>query len=290
VSCCVIVPSKSMAIRKRLTDAGWYQRPGRRPPTNMPGTRTAAVLAAFDPPGPSTTTHRTMTAPRPIFIHGAIAGSAVWKSLSDRFDGAAVLALPGHPNGAAITDESELVGWIALAIAQLEGSRVLIGHGLGALLALEVARRHPEVLEGAVMLGGGPRLHVPDLGEEVHADTASRLLTASMREPGGDLGDALADAIGAIAPQTLATDLAMSRRLEVGATAGELRCPVLIVVGEQDVWAPPHEAAELAAALPRSHMIVVAQAGHLVQADAPDTTALLVAAFLARVELTLAEQ
>jgi pimeloyl-ACP methyl ester carboxylesterase len=214
----------------------------------------------------------------------------VWKSLSDRFDGAAVLALPGHPNGAAITDESELVGWIALAIAQLERSRVLIGHGLGALLALEVARRHPEVLEGVVMLGGGPRLHVPDLGEVVHADTASQLLTASMREPGGDLGDALADAIGAIAPQTLATDLAMSRRLEVGATAGELRCPVLIVVGEQDVWAPPHEAAELAAALSRSHMIVVAQAGHLVQADAPDTTALLVAAFLARVELTLAEQ
>ena len=65
---------------------------------------------------------------------------------------------------------------------------------------------------------------------------------------------------------------------------------MLIVVGEKDAWAPPPEAADLAAALPASHMIVVAQAGHLVQADAPATTALLIAAFLARLELTLADQ
>jgi len=198
-----------------------------------------------------------------------------------------VLGLPGHPHGIAIVDETELVGWIALAVAQLEGSRVLIGHGLGALLALEVARRHPEVLDGVVMLGAGPRLHVPRLGQP---DTASRLFGASMREPDAATRDALAAAMDAIAPQTLASDLAMSARLEVGATVGEVRCPVLIVVGEQDVWAPADEVAGLAAALPGSHMIAVAQSGHLVHADAPATTALLIAAFLARLELTLADQ
>jgi len=253
-------------------------------------TNEAAPFGAFDPEAPSTTTPGTMTAPRPIFIHGAIAGSSVWGALSDRFDGAAVLGLPGHPNGTPIADETELVAWIALAITQLDGPRVLVGHGLGALLAIEVARRHPEVLDGVVMLGGGPRLHVPDLAGTDHDETVSRLLAASMREPDGEVGDTFAAAMDAIAPRTLASDLAMSARLAVGATAGQVHCPVLIVVGEQDAWAPPPEAADLAAALPASHMIVVAQAGHLVQADAPATTALLIAAFLARLELTFADQ
>jgi len=231
-----------------------------------------------------------MTAPRPIFIHGAIAGSSVWGALTDRFDGAAVLRLPGHPNGTPIADEAELVAWITLSITQLDGPRVLIGHGLGALLAIEVARRRSEVLDGVVMLGGGPRLHVPDLAGTDHEETVFRLLAASMREPDGEVGDAFAAAMDAIAPRTLSSDLAMSARIAVGAGAGEVHCPVLIVVGEQDAWAPPPEAADLAAALPASHMIVVAQAGHLVQADAPATTALLIAAFLARLELTLADR
>lgn len=231
-----------------------------------------------------------MTAPRPIFLHGAIAGSAVWGSLVDRFEGAAVLGLPGHPAGTPIADETELAGWIALAITQLDGPRVLVGHSLGALLALEVARRHPEVLDGVVMLGGGPRLRVPDLGHPDPPTAASLLRSTGMREPEGESAVQLTTAINAIAPQTLADDLAMSARLEVGATADDVQCPVLLVVGEQDAWAPPREGAELAAALPRSHMIVVGQAGHLVQTDAPATTALLIAAFLARLELTLAEQ
>jgi pimeloyl-ACP methyl ester carboxylesterase len=231
-----------------------------------------------------------MPAPRPIFIHGAIAGPSIWQSLSDRFDGAAVLGLPGHPSGIAIADATELVDWIALAVTQLEGTRVLVGHGLGALLALEVARRHPEVPDGVVMLGGGPRLHVPDVARAGHADAVAGVLATSMRVSTGDVAEGLRQAMQTIAPPTLATDLAISADLEVGAQAGHVRCPVLIVVGELDSWAPPGEAAELAAALPASHVIVVAGAGHLVQADAPATTALLIAAFLARLELTLADE
>jgi pimeloyl-ACP methyl ester carboxylesterase len=231
-----------------------------------------------------------MTAPRPIFLHGAIAGSSCWGSLSDRFDGAAVLGLPGHPAGGAISDVSELVDWIALAITRLDGSRVAVGHGLGALLALETARRHPDVLAGVVALGVAARLRVPQVAGTTHDDTVSELLAASLHEPVGDVGEALAQAMQALGAEALAADLAMAARLEIGTRAREIRCPVLVVVGEHDVWAPPLEAAELAAALPNSHMIVVAQAGHLVQADAPATTQLLIAAFLARLELTLVDE
>jgi pimeloyl-ACP methyl ester carboxylesterase len=82
----------------------------------------------------------------------------------------------------------------------------------------------------------------------------------------------------------------MCERIEIGPTAHEIRCPVLIVVGERDRWVSPHEAAELAGTLMNGHMVVVGHAGHVVHADAPATTALLIAAFLARLELTLAGQ
>jgi pimeloyl-ACP methyl ester carboxylesterase len=231
-----------------------------------------------------------MTAPRPIFLHGAIAGSSCWGSLSDQFEGAAVLGLPGHPTGDAISDVSELVDWIALAITQLDGSRVVVGHGLGALLALETARRHPDVLAGVVALGVAARLRVPQVAGTTHDDTVSDLLAASLHKPEGDVGEALAQAMQALGAEALATDLAMAARLEIGTRAREIRCPILVVVGEHDVWAPPRDAAELAGALPNSHMIVVAQAGHLVHADAPATTQLLIAAFLARLGLTLGDE
>lgn len=230
-----------------------------------------------------------MTAPRPIFLHGAIAGSSCWGSLSDRFDGAAVLGLPGHPTGSAISDAAELADWIARAITQLAGPRVLVGHGLGALLALATARRHPDVLDGVVALGGAEGLRVPEVAGPTHDDAIQGLLAASMRDPDGEVGAALARAMHALGPETLDTDLAVAARLQLGPDAHEIRCPVLVVVGENDVWAPPHDAAELATALPNSHMIVVAHAGHLVHADAPVTTQLLVAAFLARLELTLGD-
>lgn len=231
-----------------------------------------------------------MTAPRPIFVHGALAGSVLWDSLSDRFDGAAVLGLPGHPQGAAISDATELAGWIALAITQLDGPRVLIGHGFGALLALETAYRHPETLDGVVMLGAAAQLRVPDVRDAAASVVVERLLAASLREPDSDVADALAQAMQAIGPATLTSDLAMAAHADVGPIAGGVRCPVLIIAGEHDRWAPPREAAELAATLPNSHMVVVEGAAHLVHVDAPATAALLIAAFLARVELTLADQ
>jgi pimeloyl-ACP methyl ester carboxylesterase len=231
-----------------------------------------------------------MTAPRPIFLHGAIGGSSCWGSVNERFDGAAVLGLPGHPNGSPVGDAGEVVGWIALALAQLPGYRTLIGHGLGGLLALEVARIHPDLIHGVIALGCAPQLSVPDVAGLDHDDVLATILTSSTREPAGGFGHVLTEAMQIIGPETLEADLDMCRDLNILDGARLVRCPVLVVVGDQDTWAPPDSAATLALTLPMGHLVVVTGARHLVHADAPATTQLLIAAFLARLELTLAEQ
>jgi (E)-2-((N-methylformamido)methylene)succinate hydrolase len=231
-----------------------------------------------------------MTAPRPIFVHGAIAGSSCWGPLTERFDGAAVLGLPGHPNGTAIRNGGELVEWIALAMAQLPGHRTIVGHGLGALLALGVARTHPELIHGVVALGAATELSVPDVAGLDHDAAVARIVASCMRDPDSDFGEAVGRAMEVIGPETLEADLALCRELNILETACDVRCPVLIVSGDQDTWASPDSAVSLARALPISHYVVVTGGRHLVHADAPATTQLLIAAFLARLELTLAEE
>ena len=230
-----------------------------------------------------------MNAPRPIFLHGAIAGPSSWGSVTERFDGGVVVGLPGHPTGAAITDPDRLAEWTARALAELEGPRVLVGQGLGGQLALMIAARFPDVTTGVVAMGCAARLRAPDVPLDPDA-AITALLADSMGEPDGDFGQSLELAMQIVGATTLAADLDLVSAIDLTPLVGAVTCPVLVVVGDGDVWAPPDEAASLAAAIAGSHMVVINGARHLVQADAPRTVELLVAAFLARLELTVAER
>jgi pimeloyl-ACP methyl ester carboxylesterase len=66
-----------------------------------------------------------------------------------------------------------------------------------------------------------------------------------------------------------------------------VRIPALVVAGADDPLTPPWLSEELARELPHAHMVVIPGSRHLPMADAPATLAALVAAYLARLELTL---
>jgi 3-oxoadipate enol-lactonase len=228
-----------------------------------------------------------MTAARPIFIHGAIAGPASWGGLSERFDGAVMVGLPGHPRGDAITEVDALVDWTADALVHVDAPRALIGHGLGAQLALLVAAEYPDRVAGVTAVGAAPRLHIPALDVDALDNAIRTILTSSTITPGTTFAESLELSMQIVGPDTLRADLSLSAAIDLTDVAARIACPVLLVTGEHDRWAPPDEAASLAASLRRSHMIVVNGAGHLTHADAPVTVQLVVAAFLARLELTL---
>ena len=64
---------------------------------------------------------------------------------------------------------------------------------------------------------------------------------------------------------------------EIESRYGELRYPVTVIWGEEDCWIPIERGRELAKRIPGSSFLVVPDAGHLVQEDAPEA---LVAALL----------
>lgn len=74
----------------------------------------------------------------------------------------------------------------------------------------------------------------------------------------------------------------MDRRYtdEIESRYGELRCPVMILWGEEDGWIPVERGRELAARIPNATLRCVPGAGHLVQEDAPEAIVAALLGFL----------
>ena len=232
-----------------------------------------------------------MSAPRPILIHGSGGGHRVWETLGARLAGSVALELPGHPDGEALRDIGDIGRAMAEALDHVPPPRVLVGHSLGGAAALEVARTRPELVDGLVVVSSGARLPVPEhamarIREDFGAER-DRLLAGFATDPDGAGARAARDAIDACGPGVLEADYAACRTVDLRGRLGGVRVPVLVVAGGDDPLTPPWLSEELARELPQAHMVVIPGARHMPMADAPATLAGLVAAYLARLELTL---
>lgn len=62
---------------------------------------------------------------------------------------------------------------------------------------------------------------------------------------------------------------ALTRRPSIVRELGEVRCPSLVIVGEEDASLPPALSREIADALPNSSFVVIPKAGHLSALEEP---------------------
>ncbi|MFN8120871.1 MAG: alpha/beta hydrolase [Thermoleophilia bacterium] len=234
-----------------------------------------------------------MPVPNPILVHGALGGPRCWAPFEGRFPGAAAVGLPGHPDGDATADLEEAVTRLVRALELVPGPRALVGHGVGAALCVEAALQRPDLVDGIVGIGLAPELPVTD--DQLMAaftDPAAeghRLLLASVSDAGTPEALAVAALMEQAGARALAGDYQLCRQVRLHGRLGEVACPVLLIAGGDDAWAPPAAVEALARELPQAIMALVPGARHLVMLDRPATVCLLVAAFLARLELTLDE-
>jgi pimeloyl-ACP methyl ester carboxylesterase len=73
------------------------------------------------------------------------------------------------------------------------------------------------------------------------------------------------------------------RRLRYGTLVRRLRdvkCPTLIVHGEEDCWIPSRYASRLQALLPDARLALIPRTRHMPELESPDTTLLAIRAFL----------
>jgi len=231
--------------------------------------------------------------PAAVFLHGAGMDHSVW-SLPARYfagHGRAVLALdfPGHGRsaGAPLGSIEAMADWVlaALAAAGLDRA-VLVGHSMGALVALEASARDASRVEALALLGVGAEMPVhPDLLAAARANDpkAIQLIAGWAHGSVGHMGGTKAPGLWTMGggvrllerakPGVLAADLAACAGYKGAPVAAEkFKGPTLLILGSQDRMTPPRAAKPLAERLPQAETITLAEAGHMMMTERPNET------------------
>ena len=229
--------------------------------------------------------------PAIVFLHGAGNDHSVWALQSRYFAhhgrNALAVDLPGHGRsaGSALASVEALAEWIpALLDAAGIAVATLVGHSMGALVALECAARHPGRVTRVALLGPAAPMAVSD----VLLDAAKRddhvafeLINGWSFSAGKQLGGNTMPGVWLIGnamrllertnPGVLYTDLvACNAYTGALAAAAKVRCPVLAIIGARDIMAPPKNARELIGALHEARVVDLPDCGHSMMAEQPD--------------------
>jgi pimeloyl-ACP methyl ester carboxylesterase len=225
--------------------------------------------------------------PTMVFVHGAGLDHSSF-ALQSRYFGyhgrnVFALDLPGHgrSEGPPISSIAGMTDWVLGVLDAHEIERAsIVGHSMGALVALDAASRRPERVERVACIGVGYPMKVSEAFLEAarrNEQTAFDMETiwghAAQVPFGGNpnpgmwmYGDVLAR-LARLAPGVLYNDLKACN--DYSSDFAGVRCPVLLILGRRDVMTPPR-AASMLQKLPNVQTQLVELSGHSLMAEAPD--------------------
>ncbi len=159
----------------------------------------------------------------------------------------------------------------------------MLGNGYGGFVALQMAIRHPGLVRGLVLADCGACFSEPGRqaframaagveagGPAKIADVAMRRLFApEFQDAHPDLMAERRAAFLRTAPDVLVAACHALATLDLRAEVGQVRVPVLVLVGEQDEATPPAMSRELAALLPDARLVVLDGCAHVPQLQDP---------------------
>lgn len=233
-----------------------------------------------------------------IFLHGSGMDRTVWQLQTRYFawHGRSVLAvdLPGHGKsaGPAIDTIEAQAAWV-IALMDAAGIReaALVGHSMGAALALETAAVYPDRVGAIALCGISETMPVhPELLEAARKGDhhAYDLITSwgfdrmahlgGHKAPGTWMTGAGMRLLERGRDAVVGTDLAASNAYQgAKAAAARVRCPALFVLGDRDRMTPPGNARSLIDAIdagPGDGAVVevIADCGHMMMVERPDAT------------------
>ncbi len=231
--------------------------------------------------------------PTIVFLHGAGMDHTVWALQTRWFahHGRNVLALdlPGHGRSAGpeLRTIEDMAALVAAAVAALGAERVaLVGHSMGALVALEAAAALHSRAFALALLGVTPLMPVhPDLlgsaerGEHGAVDfmvtwAIGRSAQLGANDaPGLWLTGAAMRLLERADPRSLSADLAACNAYRGAlAAAGKIVCPTLLLLGGDDRMTPAGKAVDFARAFANGRSTVLPGIGHMMMLEDPGAT------------------
>ncbi len=215
-----------------------------------------------------------------VFIHGSGSNSGVWSHQYGRLHSLyniAALNLPGHGQscGSGEEDIALYVGHVKDLLDILGLNRpILIGHSMGAAIALAFAAKYPQDISGVVTLGGGVTLPVnPDILDGLKSEPAIVLdmicKFSLAKENCSRLFDALRASLAATRIDVLTSDMQACSKVDLTKQLPEITTPTLVICGTQDKMTPSASSAQIAAGIAGANLLLIEGAGHMVMMEQP---------------------
>ncbi|MDE5623430.1 MAG: alpha/beta hydrolase [Alistipes sp.] len=231
-----------------------------------------------------------------VLLHGYLESLLVWEEfvpLLYKHLRVVTLDLPGH-GISEVKGETHSMEFLADTVA--DGLRALgierctiVGHSMGGYAALALLERHPEILDGIVLLSSTPNADTPEKAENRRREIA--LVRAGKKDAlarvAPEAGFALQnrrrmkDAIEDLTEQVAITEEEGIIALLNGMIARKDRndllrnspVPQLFIFGRHDGYIPAETAEALAAAHPQAQAAWLENAGHMGFLEEPEATA-----------------
>ncbi|MFK4792479.1 alpha/beta fold hydrolase [Sphingobium sp. ZW T5_29] len=219
----------------------------------------------------------SVEAAKPVFLPGLLCDSRVFAAQMRRFPDAFVI------DGFGACDS--IAAMARRVIATGPDRMSLLGHSMGARVALEVIRLAPERVERLALVSTGTHMIRPGEAEKRHAllalgqeQGAAALIDRwlpPMVAPARRADQALIMPLHRMAVEvgidTYAAQIAaLLARPEVECLLPRIACPTLVAVGEDDEWSPPEQHRFIADRIPGAHLKIIAGSGHMLPVEAPD--------------------
>ena len=229
--------------------------------------------------------------PAVVFVHGAGMNRTAWQlqARNVAHNGRRVFAvdLPGHgrSQGPPLRSITEMADWLALFMEASEtGPATIIGHSMGALVALEVAARHHSNLTKLLLIGVAENMPVhPDLLAAANANqplgpklivfwglgSASQI--GGHLQPGFWVHGASETLLKSSKLGVLGNDLTASNSYQDSLkAAAKISCPVKLILSADDKMTAVKSGVALGKAISNASIDIISNCGHMIMLERPE--------------------
>lgn len=233
--------------------------------------------------------------PTLLMVHGAGLNHAQWQGqLTGLKDHANLVAvdLPGHAMSAHHDGEQSIIQYadtLSELARELDTSQlILAGHSMGGAVCLEFAMRHPEQLDGLVLLNTGARLRVQQaLLQQIREDYPAfiRDLTDNALSDYADAAvtEQFAELLMQNDAEAVFNDFATCDTFDRLEEISRIACPSLVISADQDIMTPPKYGEFLADQLTESEYALIEGAAHLSPMEQPAAVNAAILNFIHRI-------
>ena len=223
-----------------------------------------------------------------LLIHGvglrAEAWSAQIHALATRYAVRAI-DLPGHGESIALDRPDNLAAYsdrIAEALASMGAAALIAGHSLGALVALDLAIRYPQLCRGVAALNAIYRRspvaaaavlqRAKILSANAASDPSATLARWFGDDRAGEAARACRDWLLTVEPAAYKAAYRVFAQEDGPSDPGleGLACPALFITGRAEPNSTPAMSRAMAARVPNGQAVIVEDAAHMMPMTHPD--------------------